>query len=735
MNTTLQWLRILGLCVGLAEGRHLRAATSDSQEEPRAEHVVASLPEVSALVASITTPNSTVVGAAQDRPPRDPGSIEWVSPKTSMLDLGMTYRLVATAPDSLPVTFTLLRGTGVLRDDILTPTARGMVMVRADHAGNATWPPASLEIVFPVRGQMQTLSWEEPKAAVLPSRNTYRLVAKASSGLPVHFMRVSGPAIVLGDILTPSSPGTVRVEAIQGGDGIWEPTSSERSLEFTNSGPAVTLYVWPDSPAPTPPYTHWLTAAHDIQSAVDVAFEDDTVLVTNGVYETGSRSFSRIEIPRRLTLRSVNGPGVTVIRGAKGHEGGNGVGALRCVRLSGSATLSGFTLENGATQQRGEEDQWYENYGGGVLSEDFGFEPDQLGPWTGCVVTNCVLVGNSAANEGGGAYGGVLINCRLESNAARGGGAAAECRLLRCVVVGNTATGGSGGVYRSLAADCRLQKNLGGEGDYGSGGGAGYSTLVRCVIDENRSPVGGGACMSRLQNCLILRNTGTVGGGVYISNLRHCTVAGNTAEMGAAAAGAEPQKRSYLVHCIEFANRPLTEEGGTFFGGVEVVWSRTTSMASMGGEGNLTADPRFVNAPEGDYRLRPDSPCIDAGTNRSETESDDLANGTWVTSLVDLAGHARVVDGDRDGRALPDMGAYEFDPVVLSTLRATRVPAGVQLEWLPEVTGAVLHRTPRISPPVWSEVSGSETTNLLTVPMDGPIGFFRLQNGPESRGR
>ena len=78
------------------------------------------------------------------------------------------------------------------------------------------------------------------------------------------------------------------------------------------------------------------------------------------------------------------------------------------------------------------------------------------------------------------------------------------------------------------------------------------------------------------------------------------------------------------------------------------------------GNGNFSefTDPRFVDprstseAPTtaGDYRLLPDSPFIDAGSNAAST------------STLDLDGNVRVQDGNNDGTATIDVGSYEFIP-------------------------------------------------------------------------
>ena len=328
---------------------------------------------------------------------------------------------------------------------------------------------------------------------------------------------------------------------------------------------ANTLYVWTNCPTPGSPYNDWTNAALTIQTAVDASSAGDTILVTNGVYDTGGATMyaltSRVCITKSITLRSFNNdPTNTIIKGKPDDTtGACGDNAVRCVYITnGLTTLIGFTLTNGYTMTNGDS-KWDQSAGGIALA----FRN------AGMVVSNCVITGNKASsaaaiyahntgtvthcvisgNESvgscgyGGVYGNakcILTNCTLEGNSGYyGGGAAGSLVLYNCMLRGNSTPddgiGGGAGAYGCTLYNCDIISNVAYSyrGDNYNSGGAGLngSTAYNCRIIANKETnqgYGGGVRRGTLYNCIISGNyCKSRGGGAYDATLYNCTINNN----------------------------------------------------------------------------------------------------------------------------------------------------------------------------------------------------------------
>lgn len=171
----------------------------------------------------------------------------------------------------------------------------------------------------------------------------------------------------------------------------------------------------------------------------------------------------------------------------------------------------------------------------------------------------------------------------------------------------------------------------------------GNAKADRCILNKNSASLcGGGAYFyngGELSNCLLTENDSDRGGGAYVFKsgiLSSCTVSENNARLYG---GVEFYNGGYIRNCIVWGNG--SGDDINLYSGASA--SYVCSEPLQAGEGNIAADPQFVDAPNGNYRLKSTSPCV------------NVSDISYTPSYFDLDGNPRVV------AALIDMGTYESE--------------------------------------------------------------------------
>ena len=295
-------------------------------------------------------------------------------------------------------------------------------------------------------------------------------------------------------------------------------------------------------------------------------------------------------------------------------------------------------------------------------------------------------------NNGGAVWisgGGVLKYCNIHNSQAGNGGGAYitingdykpavldHCRIYENISAGTSNTSGGAGVYAGSGAEvknCIIENN---ESLKRGGGisGAGVN-IVNCLLRDNKAATGGAIYNdgSSVINCLVVKNAANSGAGAISCNgasalivnstiVNNQVTGNNNSDAGGISLGTGTLKNSIVWD--NYKNEGKTKmdlrlTAGSAEDAVSKIFNSCyeTSSANMGTfspvlTDNLTGadnSPLFVNIDEGDYNLKMDSPCIDAGNNLYYLP--DFPE-------FDLAGNNRVEN------KIIDMGAFEYRPTI-----------------------------------------------------------------------
>ncbi len=376
---------------------------------------------------------------------------------------------------------------------------------------------------------------------------------------------------------------------------------------------------------------------NSIQAAIDQSSHCDTILVLDGQYNEDIYMKGKNVLLASEYILDGDAAHIqeTIIRGS---------GTQSVVRIldgeNHACQIIGLSITNGNTSG-----EWPNNSGGGI--QVFGSSP---------ILSNLMIYNNTSGDCGGGIFfhdGGnaILQNSIIEQNtagcAAAIGVNASTCRIRNCTINSNVGNWGRAmSVWEN--ANCQIInssiKNQTTENEAGQ-------PLLYCDASS----------ILQITNTEVYNNKADkildLNGAFIIENM---SLSENLGNIGSS----NPEISLLPATSSLVSNSILRKTALTSNEMINIEYSNIQGYS--GGNGNIDAEPGFVDAPSGNLRLVATSLCVDAGNPAAKHRK-----------YTDLAGNTRVWDGNGSGTAIIDMGAYEFGaPEYINIGNDTSICAG-----------------------------------------------------------